>query len=409
MRIYEYVPEERDEVLAFRNAIFGHISPARWEAMNCTAVVARDEGRLVGFIPLQFREQCLNARVTVPVIYENAVGVAEDRRGQGIGSQMLDAAGRFIADRADALLVIRGGERSDGYRFYRKTGHGDVSYARWYNLPPESDLFASPPPGLAEGMSVLDRDRWLALEPELLALYDRHYGRFGGGWRRELGYWRTILDSHVYGEHHWWLVSLSAAQSPGRLLGYLVAAQGLWASSNGIYVYEVIGEDEEAVERLIRCACGLGGGTRETSEPLDVPDRRFGAPLVSLANPVSAVLERLGFVAEGTTPHVMARILRPDRIFQRLAAASDLLRDLRLVIVTPHRTLVANDPPQPRHVVHLETKESLFSRLFCCRLDLDAALDMEMVRWDGRDPGLRRDLSQVFAFSEWVQWFTDYV
>jgi hypothetical protein len=60
-------------------------------------------------------------------------------------------------------------------------------------------------------------------------------------------------------------------------------------------------------------------------------------------------------------------------------------------------------------VVRLETKESLLSRLFCCRLDLAAALDMELVRWNERDPGLERELCQVFELAEWVQWFTDFV
>jgi hypothetical protein len=41
LRIYEYLPQEVDEVLPFRNAIFTHVSREHWEAMNCTAVVAR--------------------------------------------------------------------------------------------------------------------------------------------------------------------------------------------------------------------------------------------------------------------------------------------------------------------------------------------------------------------------------
>ena len=78
-------------------------------------------------------------------------------------------------------------------------------------------------------------------------------------------------------------------------------------------------------------------------------------------------------------------------------------------MATPHRTLEVNDPPEPRHTVRLETKEGMFARLLCCRLDLDAALDMELVRWRDPDPGLRRELCEVFAPCEWVQWYTDYV
>ncbi len=132
-------------------------------------------------------------------------------------------------------------------------------------------------------------------------------------------------------------------------------------------------------------------------------------PSVSLANPVCVLLRRMGFVEEASTPHIMARLLRPDRIFLHLAEGSDLAKDLDLTIATPHRSLVVNNPPAPRYAVQLETKESLLSRLFFCRLDLAAALDMELVRWNGHDAGLRRALCQVFAFAEWVQWFTDYV
>ena len=189
MKIYEYTSQEVNEVIPFRNETFGQISQEHWEAMNCTAVVARQDDRLVGFIPLQYREQCLNPQVTIPVVYENAVGVAQDMRGQGIGTAMIEKAARFISDRADALMVIRGGEQSIGYRFYRKTGHSDLVYARRYTLPPETRL----PLGHTQEIRVLDRQAWAALEPQLLALYQTQYGRFGGGQQRKPGYWTLIL------------------------------------------------------------------------------------------------------------------------------------------------------------------------------------------------------------------------
>jgi GNAT superfamily N-acetyltransferase len=291
LRIYEHNPEELDEVLAFRNNIFSCVSVDPWHHMNCTAVVAREEGELVGFIPLQYREQCLNARVAIPVAYENAVGVAEGRRGQGIGTRMIDEAAQFMRDRVDALMVIRGGERSIGYRFYRRSGHSDLNYGCWYELPEEISWPAEDEGGIA----VLERDRWLALEPDLLALYERQYGRYGGGWKRGPGYWQVILDSHVYREHRWWLVSLTSDE--GHLRGYLVAVREVHHSDGKVYVFEVVGEDHEAVERLIRFASrfSVGGGYRFAQ--------------VSLANPVRLTLQRMGFVEARSEPQVMARIL----------------------------------------------------------------------------------------------------
>jgi hypothetical protein len=59
--------------------------------------------------------------------------------------------------------------------------------------------------------------------------------------------------------------------------------------------------------------------------------------------------------------------------------------------------------------VVVETKESLLSRLLLCRLNLKAAIEMELVRWNVHDNGLARVLHEIFAFAPWVQWFTDYV
>jgi len=296
LRIYEHQTDELDEVLAFRNSIFGTIDRSRWEAMNCTAVVARQEDRLMGFIPLQYRTQVLRPGVEIPVVFENAVGVAEGARGQGIGSQMLDQAAQFMADRVDALLVIRGGERSTGYRFYRRTGHGDISYMRhWF--ADEVEWGAQEDTGCV----MLDRERWLSLEPETLALYKQCYGAFGGGQVRTPGYWQRILDGHVYGARPWHFLTCRAPW--GSLLGYLVATYGTWDASDDLCVYAVVGTDADVVRRLLTAARPLAS------------NGVYRVPYVSLANPVCETLDEMGFAGSESSPHVMARLLRPDRIW----------------------------------------------------------------------------------------------
>jgi hypothetical protein len=295
-----------------------------------------------------------------------------------------------MADRVDALLVIRGGERSTGYRFYRKTGHGDVSYLRqWFADEVEWGETD------AAGCVMLDRERWLSIEPETLALYEQCYGTFGGGQVRIAGHWQRILDGHVYGARPWHFITCRTAW--GALSGYLVATHGTWDVSDDLCVYEVVGTDGDVVRRLLSAARPLAS------------NGVYRIPYVSLANPICGTLQEMGFAGSESSPHVMARILRPDRIWQRLADGSDLLQTLALSVSTPHRTVEVNEPPDSRYVVRMETKESLLSRLFCCRLDLEAAVQMEMVRWNVRDEGLARELFEVFRPAEWVTWMTEYV
>jgi hypothetical protein len=203
------------------------------------------------------------------------------------------------------------------------------------------------------------------------------------------------MDGHVYAASRRWFVTLTGEN--GCLLGYLAAAQGVWSSAQAVCVYEVVGEDASVVERLLRYARRFAG------------QEQYIVPLVSLSNPIRPLLRRMGFAEGESGPHVMARLLRPDRIWACLAQGSPLLDRLSLTVVTPHRTIEVSDPPDAHCCVRLETKEHFLARLFCCRLDLDAALEMELVRWRDPDPGLRRELCQIFAPCEWVQWFTDYV
>ena len=84
----------------------------------------------------------------------------------------------------------------------------------------------------------------------------------------------------------------------------------------------------------------------------------------------------------------MARILKPERIFNELAKGSGLSKRVSISAVTPHRTVVLSLPEKPDFNVRFELKESMLTRLMMCRLDFSASLDMELIRWADRDSGI---------------------
>ena len=83
----------------------------------------------------------------------------------------------------------------------------------------------------------------------------------------------------------------------------------------------------------------------------------------STEHPLWPVFCARGYVPLRNEPYIRARILRPDRIFARPAHGLPLLDELRLSAVTPHRDVVINDPPGPRHSAMLFLKESQLGRL----------------------------------------------
>lgn len=410
MKTYEMTCEELSEALAFRNSIFVDVDTDHWKAMDCTGVVARAEPgdfpdlgigtEIVGFIPLQFRTQVLRPGVTAPVVYENAVGVDERLRSRGIGSRMIEAAADFMRDRADALFVIRGGEATTGYRFYRKSGHSDVCYAATFaadslRIPAAADF----------SVKAVTSEAWVAREPELLELYRLRFGAYGGGRERGPGYWRGIFAGHVFKNRPWRLYL--AADRTDSVCGYAIVVDGTWKDYDTHHFYEVIGASDDVVKALI------AGATN------DAGPGKIRFPSVSLDNPLASLLTELGCRDERTEPQIMARIINPERLFARLVDATGppekFRRGTHITCSTPHRRVELFKPEptgrsgQAGCEIRLEMKEHALARLLCCRLDLLKAVDMEVVRCAGADADSLATLADICRPAPWVQWYTDYV
>lgn len=379
-------PAEIDDMLKFRNAIFGHISHSHWEAMGCTAIVAKKGKRLYGAIPLQYRNFKISARLSIPVVFENAVSVSQEARNIGLGSAMLDFAARSLRTSVDALYVYRGGERTAGYRFYRKTHHGDLYY--------NSTLILNKPIGENNNVDVLNVDDIVPLEKTLLFLFNSCYGGFGGHWKREKGYFRNILASHVYKNKDWKFFLL---RKKGQIVGYAIS-NSQDKLHGGCCVYDLAAPSIAARQALF---AKVEWVAKRDKQPVTMQANR--------EHPLFEPLIKRGYNVKGNSPYIMARIIRPDRIFARLAQNSPLLKNLRLEAVTPHRDLVLNRPARAKYKAKLYLKESQLSRLLSCRLDMAWALKTNLIRLNPLPLHLEKTLSKIFQFCPWVSFGIDFI
>ena len=130
-------PDEIEAMLSIRNAIFPPISAEDWRRYRSdTASMAFLDGIPIGAIPLDQRRFQIAPGVVIDTAFEHAVGTRADFRSRGIGTAMIEAAAAFLHERAEALMVYRGAERSPGYRFYERSGHRDLIYMRTLSRPP---------------------------------------------------------------------------------------------------------------------------------------------------------------------------------------------------------------------------------------------------------------------------------
>jgi len=398
--VKELDPAETDRMLEFRNRIFDSIPRDHWDSMGCTAVVATLEGRIRGAIPLQFRDFQLNSWAHIPVVFENAVGVEEGYRSRGIGTAMLDCAAEFIQDRAFALCVYRGGERSDGYRFYRKTGHGDLYYATYLRLP--SAAIDPSWSTLCEQVETLPWDAAEKLEEELLSIFAQCYGSYGGFRKRDRGFFKRVISSHVFRKGGarrraagWRSARLYLVRQDGEITAYSIANP---ADMDGCLIYDIASPDEGFLRRLV---ARMALDARENGEDLRV--------LANREHPVFELFLDCGFEPERDEPYIMARVVRPDRIFETLSAGSEHRSHLELKAITPHRDVVLNAPEHARFAATLYLKEHQLSRLLFCRMDLESALRTNVVRISPVPEKIIIELSRIFAFSPWVTCRLDYV
>ena len=207
---------------------------------------------------------------------------------------MIDTAAEFIRGRADALFVIRGGEDTIGYRFYRKSGHSDLCHASTFSgaaTRPAIRPTREPTARIEE----VDRRSWIESEQSLHQLYHGQFGGFGGGRHRAEAYWRDVFTGHVFKSRPW--RQYLARDRQGAIIGYAVVVTGTWRDLDDPHIYELVGSTETVVESMIRHiqTASKGGNLR--------------VPSVSLANPVRPVLVRLGLTEERSQPQIMARIV----------------------------------------------------------------------------------------------------
>ncbi len=389
----EYRPGDTADVLEVRNPIFGDISEDDWDryvpGMTAGLAYLRDEP--VGAIPLDQRDFLLAPGVSVPVAFENAVGVKEEYRGRGVGSAMIESAREFLADRCDLLMVYRGAERSAGYRFYVKSGHQDLvclSFARW-----------QPSTGLSSEAVAADIEVLHEREAEALQAYNATYASCGGHAPRRPGYWRETLGGQIF-------ISV-----PREILFYRYPAGG------EIVAYGIFGipqkEGYQPAMQVMEIASrsGEAGAVEVLKAAAAEAHGRNGVitDYVSIDHPYRYQYRQLGFVEECRGMMIMGQAINPQRLFRRICRYPEALTDLKINVWTPTKDYVLFEGPQAKTEITLETKDIFIERLLTRRLDVVSAVKHDLLTIRNGDMGIARRLGEALPFSPWCHHHLDWI
>jgi GNAT superfamily N-acetyltransferase len=386
----EMRPEDAEAALALRNSVFAHapLSMERWVRSGRQAAIAVRQGAVVGAIPLASRDLVLAPSRTLRASFEFAVGTREDLRSRGIGSGMVGAARAFLRDRADGLFVYRGAERSDGYRFYVKSGHHDLLYTRAYHLP------ESVPAGEVEAVAV-DAERIAAEEERLLPPFMNTYGRFAGYPERGPGAWRRALTSPVF-------------TRPGTAVFLLPLHDGDLLAYALVAVRE--GGPVQALELATRDG-GVATARRLLAAVAAFAARRGREVLVQLADddPFVPVLQATGWRADPRGLVVMGQLLDVPAFFARHWAAAFRLEGAGLRVWTPAQDHVLVPPAPGAPTLSLEMKEETLHRWLLGRIDLATRLREGTVSAYGADGRVQEAVAAAIPVRPWAYHALDWI
>lgn len=376
-------PDEIVDMLSIRNAIFPPISREDWLRFpSNTASMAFLDGIPIGAIPLDQRPFQVAPGKIIDTAFEHAVGTRADFRSRGVGGAMIEAAREFLAERAEALMVYRGAERSAGYRFYERTGHRDLVYMRGMTWKPES----------VEVGDVLigDLHECVDLEPGMVRVFNENYADYGGFRPREIGYWEMALNDMIFTVIPQDVI-FARYPADGDLEAYCIAtARTGERATEQVSIMELAGTNEDAVREALR---GIGSQAVERGWPVQT--------IACVDSPWRMLMREMGFEEGLRTTMIMGRPIAPARLFEKVCEDFDAVADLKIDVWAPGYEHTIWEGPEAKREITVEGRELLLNRMLMRRLDVASAVASDLLTIKGERPGDRDRLAAALPYVPW--------
>lgn len=361
-----------------------------WHGNNMTAVIAFDDNKLIGVLPLEKRSFSLGRNRFLDILWVSGAHVDPEYRSKGIGTAMDQMIREYFFPEYKAVFVYRGDETSSAYKWYNKLGYHEFlsiqSFKKEVNQPEATIEYVS-------WETEANIKQW---EDKLYDCFNRHVGSCGGFPKRHRQFWSDKLKTHYYKEFY--AYSILALTHQNEILGY--AFLGQTSMKDGIPRIDILefitpGNSVKGslYNAIMNFACKRN--VNEVRIQLSVQDSNL------------QWIKSLGFVNRWRS-NIMGKLIDPiNYLRDSLSEKIDLQHDYQFIIQTP--SLGEHSIGTGKNSIKLFAHDGVLNKILLCRCNIANAVEEgRLLIVDGIDRNLNV-LEDHFPLNKWRYFHIDYI
>jgi len=361
-----------------------------WHGNNMTAVMAFDDDKLIGVLPLEKRSFSLGKNRFLYMLWISGAHVESGYRSRGIGTAMDQKIREYFFPEYKAAFVYRGDETSPAYKWYKKLGYNELLAVLSFKKETKR------PEATTEYVLLENEQNIKQWEDKLYNCFNCHSGSYGGFSKRHSQFWSDKIKTHYYKAFYDYSILVLNYQN--EILGY--AFLGRTSMKDGVQridILEFISPENSVKDSLYNAIMDFA--CRRNVNEVRIQ--------LSVQDPNLQWVKSLGFVNRWRL-NIMGKLIDPLNYMRDcLSEKIDLEIDCQFIIQTP--SLGEHSIGTGKNTVKLFAHDSVLNEILLCRCNIANAVEEgRLIIVDGIDKNLYI-LEEQFPFNKWRYFQIDYI
>ena len=392
MEIRPFTPVDLDQVLdLIKRSDSTDRSESTWLQNNLTGMLAFDNKKLIGAIPLEPRNFSLGYGKTIKTLWVTGAHVDPQFRSKGIGTRLNEKIREAFSPEYQAIFVYRDIDNNPAYRWYSRLEYHPLLPVLGFGRKVTLRQIDFPFSFYANLEDIQD------IEVQLYQCYEKNCGQFGGCPRRHENFWLEKISAHYYKEYYKYSL-LTIAGEKGIESYALLGETAFRDNIQRFDILELCAPDSNTAREKLFCAA------IKVAEQFNLEELRIQ---LSYQDPAIRWVQHNGFEFKRRT-YILGHLFDPIEYLKfHLKTVEMFEEDFKITIETP--TIKETTLGGGEKEVCLFMQDQELTRLLMRRQDLSAAVEEGRIITKKYNKEALSLLGKIFSPSVWLFHQVDHV